>query len=111
MTKSDYDPEADAFYARFAPEDREIAETREVAPGVMIDVDLAGELVGLEVLGVAVRAAGTYARMSVHRGGFPGSRSERDGTTRIVRYAKEVAGPVVEDATVTRDERAEVNSP
>ena len=48
--KTRYDPEADAFYAHFAPDGAEIAETREVAPGVMLDLDTRGELVGVEVL-------------------------------------------------------------
>ncbi len=60
MMRTSYDPEADAFYARFAPEPTEIAETREVAPGVMLDLDEAGNLVGIEVLSVGRRAVGRY---------------------------------------------------
>ena len=60
MMRTSYDPQADAFYARFAPESAEIGETREVAPGVMVDLDPAGQLVGLEVLGVSLRGAGRY---------------------------------------------------
>jgi uncharacterized protein YuzE len=60
MMRTSYDPTADAFYARFAPEGTEIAETKEVAPGVMIDIDATGHLVGVEVLGVAVRSSGAY---------------------------------------------------
>jgi hypothetical protein len=52
--------EAEAFYARFAPDDAEIAETKEVAPGVMVDLDASGQLVGLEVLSVAVGGSGAY---------------------------------------------------
>jgi uncharacterized protein YuzE len=55
MMKITYDLEADAFYARFAPEETAIANTTEVAPNVMLDLDARGELVGIEVLGVAVR--------------------------------------------------------
>jgi uncharacterized protein YuzE len=58
--KTTYDRQADAFYARFAPDGIEIAKTREVAPGVMIDLDAKGDLVGVEVLSVLLRAAGTY---------------------------------------------------
>jgi len=36
MMTTSYDPEADAFYARFAPDGAGIVETREVAPGVML---------------------------------------------------------------------------
>jgi uncharacterized protein YuzE len=60
MMRTSYDPKADAFYARFAPEDAEIAETREVAPGVALDLDANGNLVGVEVLSVTLRTAGTY---------------------------------------------------
>jgi uncharacterized protein YuzE len=60
MMKTSYDPAADAFYARFAAESVDITETREVAPGVNIDVDAQGNMVGIEVLSVASRAAGTY---------------------------------------------------
>ena len=60
MMRTSYDPEADAFYARFAPDATDIAETREVAPGVMLDLDAQGNLVGVEVLSVRLRAAGAY---------------------------------------------------
>ena len=60
-----YDPKADAFYARFAPDGVEIAETREVAPGVTIDLDAAGQLVGVEVLSVVARATGAYGAQNV----------------------------------------------
>ena len=58
--RTSYDPEADAFYARFAAEDAEVAETREVAPGVMIDLDASGQLIGFEVLSISLRDAGRY---------------------------------------------------
>lgn len=50
-----YDPDADAFYARFAPAGAIVFETKEVAPGVMIDLDVAGQLIGVEVLSVTIR--------------------------------------------------------
>jgi uncharacterized protein YuzE len=59
MMKTTYDPQADAFYARFAPEETAIANTIEAAPNVMLDHDAQGELVGIEVLGVAHRLAVT----------------------------------------------------
>ena len=43
-----YDPEADALYIRF--QEGEVGETDEVFPGVMLDVDNNGNLLGLEVL-------------------------------------------------------------
>jgi uncharacterized protein YuzE len=60
MMRTTYDPKADAFYARFVPDNAEVAETQEVAPGVNIDLDAAGNLIGIEVLSVAVRGAGRY---------------------------------------------------
>ena len=60
MMKTTYDPEADAYYARFVPEGTKIAETIEVADGVMIDLDLAGQMIGIEVLSVRLRATGQY---------------------------------------------------
>ena len=55
MIRTSYDPEADAFYARFAPDGVRIEETTEVAPGVMVDYDESGDVVGIEVLRVARR--------------------------------------------------------
>ena len=60
MMRTSYDPEADAFYARFAPDRAVVSETREVAPGVMLDLDADGNMIGVEVLSVRVRATGTY---------------------------------------------------
>ncbi len=56
--KTSYDPAADAFYARFAPEGTAIAETREVAPNVNMDLDADGDVVGIEVLHVRRRDPG-----------------------------------------------------
>jgi uncharacterized protein YuzE len=56
--KTSYDPEADAYYARFVPDGVQVAETVEVAPGVMVDVDADGQMVGIEVLSVRLGATG-----------------------------------------------------
>jgi uncharacterized protein YuzE len=61
MMRTRYDPEADASYARFAPDGTVIAETIEVAPGAMIGLDAAGQMVGIEVRSVRVRESGAYA--------------------------------------------------
>jgi len=53
--KFTYDQEADAFYARFAPDSTPVVETKEVAPNVNIDLDEYGNLVGFEVLHVRIR--------------------------------------------------------
>jgi uncharacterized protein YuzE len=46
--KLKYNPEADAAYLRLS--DSEIIESEEVAPGVILDYDAEGHIVGLEVL-------------------------------------------------------------
>jgi len=50
-----YDALEDVAYFRIAPKGKEIAETREVAPGVMIDLDTAGDIVGIEVIRLRAR--------------------------------------------------------
>ena len=60
MMKTSYDPEADAFAAWFAPEGVKSDRTDEVAPGVFVDFDATGRAIGLEVLSVRSRVAGTY---------------------------------------------------
>jgi uncharacterized protein YuzE len=65
MMRTSYDPEADAFYARFIPDNVAIVSTDEVAPRVMIDLDAFGNMVGIEVLSVSVRGSGLYDKQSV----------------------------------------------
>ena len=60
MMKTSYDPEADAFAVWFAPEGVKSDRTDEVAPGVFVDFDAAGRAIGVEVLSVRSRVAGTY---------------------------------------------------
>lgn len=67
MMRTSFDPEADAFHARFAADEVAIDQTREVAPGVMLDLDATGNLVGIEVLGISARGAGTYGRAGLER--------------------------------------------
>ena len=62
MMKTTYDPEADAFYARFAPEEVPVVQTVEAAPGVMLDLDGDGQLIGVEVLSVRLRGHGLYGK-------------------------------------------------
>lgn len=57
MIWTSYDPDADALYVRIAPKGTKVAETREVQPGVMVDFDPEGRLVGIEVLDVRRRRA------------------------------------------------------
>ncbi|TCZ55233.1 DUF2283 domain-containing protein [Roseicella aquatilis] len=64
MMRTSYDPEADAFHARFAPDPVEIEATGEVAPGVMIDFDADGDVVGIEVLSVSRRGRKAMERVA-----------------------------------------------
>jgi uncharacterized protein YuzE len=57
MMRTSYDPEADAMFVWFGPEGVKSAETEEVAPGVMLDFDDKGEVIGIEVLYVSQRMA------------------------------------------------------
>jgi uncharacterized protein YuzE len=47
------DPEADALYLRLT--DAPVEESEETAPGVVLDYDARGEVVGIEVLGLSKR--------------------------------------------------------
>ncbi|NVN10944.1 DUF2283 domain-containing protein [Nguyenibacter vanlangensis] len=57
MIRTSYDPEADAMFIWVGPEGAKSAETHEVSPGVMLDYDAAGNLIGIEVLDVRERTA------------------------------------------------------
>jgi uncharacterized protein YuzE len=65
MISTSYDPDADALYLRLAPTGTKVAETREVQPGVMMDFDERGGLIGIEVLDVRRRRAAAPAPKSV----------------------------------------------
>ena len=49
------------MFVWFGPESVKSAETEEVAPGVMLDFDEAGEVIGVEILYVSRRMAKTSA--------------------------------------------------
>ncbi len=53
--RTSYDPEADALFVWFAPQGTKSAGTEEVAPGVMLDFDAGGTVIGIEVLDVRAR--------------------------------------------------------
>jgi uncharacterized protein YuzE len=57
MMRTSYDPDADAMFVWFAPEGTRSLETREVAPGIMLDYDEAGNVIGIEILDVRDRTA------------------------------------------------------
>lgn len=57
MISTTYDAEEDALYVRVAARDAKVTDTREVEPGIMLDMDAAGRVIGIEVLGVSARSA------------------------------------------------------
>jgi uncharacterized protein YuzE len=58
MIKTSYDPEADAMFVWLAPEPIKSVDTQEVAPGIMLDFDAEGRVIGIEVLDVRGRVSG-----------------------------------------------------
>jgi uncharacterized protein YuzE len=54
--KVNFDREANALYIRFS--DDKIEETSEVRPGVMLDYDAKGRIVGLEILNASEALSG-----------------------------------------------------
>jgi uncharacterized protein YuzE len=57
MMKTSYDPLADAMFIWLAPEDAKVAETAEVAPGIVLDYDESGKVIAIEVLDISNRMA------------------------------------------------------
>jgi uncharacterized protein YuzE len=55
MIRTSYDPEADAMFVWFGPQETKSAATQEVAPGVVLDFDSDGRVIGIEVLDVSER--------------------------------------------------------
>ena len=55
MIFTTYDDEADALYVRTAGKDVKVFDTREVEPGVILDMDADGRVMGVEILGVRTR--------------------------------------------------------
>ena len=55
MIRTSYDPEADAMFVWFGPEGVKSADTQEVSPGIMLDFNGEGRVVGIEVLDVRER--------------------------------------------------------
>jgi len=51
--KIEFDPTADALYIELA--DGEVEKTTEVSPGIMLDYDASGNVLGIEMLYVSKR--------------------------------------------------------
>lgn len=50
MTRPIYDRDSGAMYVWFAPEGTKAVNRTEVAPGIRLDYDAAGNVIGIEVL-------------------------------------------------------------
>lgn len=61
MLKTSYDPEADAVFVWFGPEGKTSVRTEEAAPGILLDFDEHGRVIGIEVLDVCERMGGYHA--------------------------------------------------
>ncbi len=62
-----YDPMADAMYLYLterSPGAPEVARTQEVAEGLMLDLDDAGQVIGIEVLAVSKRPGANPMNMT-----------------------------------------------
>jgi uncharacterized protein YuzE len=57
MIKTSYDPVADAMFVWLVPEGTRVADTIEVAPGIMLDYDGSGKVIGIEMLDMRRRTA------------------------------------------------------
>jgi len=60
VIRTNYDPEADLFHIGFGPAEATYDGAEEVAPGVFVEFDAAGNAIGVEVLSVRLRTAGGY---------------------------------------------------
>jgi uncharacterized protein YuzE len=87
MITTSYDPEADAFAARFAPQDATSAETREVAPGVMLDFDAEGNVIGVEVLSIRFAPFRALPRLAESKVGRRMSFGRSAHTHQILRLS------------------------
>jgi uncharacterized protein YuzE len=62
MIRTNYDPKADVLHVAFGAPDAQYDGAQEVAPGVFVEFDAEGNAIGVEVLSVALRSAGTYGQ-------------------------------------------------
>ena len=51
--KLEFDPQADAAYLEIS--DAEIETTKQLEPGIIVDYDAQGQIVGIEVLSISKR--------------------------------------------------------
>jgi uncharacterized protein YuzE len=65
MIRTTYDPEADVLHVIFGPESARYDNAQEVAPGVFVEFDAAGNPIGVEVISVRHRASTAEAQPAV----------------------------------------------
>jgi hypothetical protein len=56
MISTNYDPEADVFHVKFGVEGAKYDGSQEVAPGVYVEFDSAGNPIGVEITSVRWRS-------------------------------------------------------
>jgi uncharacterized protein YuzE len=57
MIQTNYDPEADVLHVKFGPDGIKYDGSEEVAPGVFLEFDAAGNAIGIEIISVRLRSA------------------------------------------------------
>jgi uncharacterized protein YuzE len=57
VIQTNYDPEADVLHVKFGPDDAKYDGSEEIAPGVFLEFDSAGNVIGVEVISVRLRGA------------------------------------------------------
>ena len=60
MIKTTYDPVADVMAVDFGPEGAVYDGSEEVSPGITVQVDSEGRVIGIGIEGVSLRMGGTY---------------------------------------------------
>jgi uncharacterized protein YuzE len=60
MIQTNYDAETDVLHIKFGPDGAQYDGSTEVAPGVFLEFDAAGAVIGVDVLSVRLRTAGSY---------------------------------------------------
>jgi hypothetical protein len=60
MIQTNYDAEADVLHVKFGPDGATSDGATEVAPGVFLEFPADGTPIGIEVLSLRLRSAGSY---------------------------------------------------
>jgi uncharacterized protein YuzE len=60
--KLEFDPEADAAYLELT--DSTVEQSREIQPGIIVDYDAEGQIVGIEILSVSKRAKSSLKKVA-----------------------------------------------